>query len=65
MSSIGRPREFDEDRVTKAVRISSDLDGRLKAAASERGVSVNLLVNSALDDYLHRLLPVQDLLRTG
>ena len=65
MANTGRPREYDEERVTKAVRISQELDLRLKAAARERGVSVNLLMNAALDDYLGRLLPVAKLLKTA
>lgn len=65
MANTGRPREYGEDRVTKAVRISPELDDRLKAAARERGVSVNLLINTALDDYLERLLPVEQVLKTA
>lgn len=65
MAKTGRPREYDEERVTKAVRISPELDQRLKMAAHERGVSVNLLMNAALDDYLGRLVPVERLLTTA
>ena len=65
MADIGRPREYEDDRVTKALRISPDLDQRLKAAARERGVSVNLLMNAALEDYLRRLVPLEDVLRTA
>jgi predicted HicB family RNase H-like nuclease len=65
MANTGRPREYDEHRVTKAVRISRELDDRLKAAARERGVSVNLLMNAALDDYLGRLVPLEHLLETS
>jgi predicted transcriptional regulator len=65
MGQIGRPREFEEQRVTKAVRISPDLDKRLKQIARERGVSVNVIVNMALNDYLQRLLPLEDLLKTA
>lgn len=65
MASTGRPREFDKDRVTKAIRMSPDLDARLKQAARERGVSVNLVMNSAIEDYLDRLLPVEQVLRTA
>lgn len=65
MANTGRPRQYEDDRVTKAVRISPDLDLRLKAAARERGVSVNLLMNAALDDYLGRLVPVEQLLQTA
>jgi predicted HicB family RNase H-like nuclease len=62
---MARPTEYDEARVTKALRISHDMDTRLKAAARERGISVNVLINAALDDYLNRLLPMDELLRTA
>ncbi len=65
MANPGRPVEYSEPRVTKALRVSPELDARLKDAARERGVSVNLLVNTALTDYLGRLIPVGELLRTG
>ncbi|MGI8755647.1 MAG: toxin-antitoxin system HicB family antitoxin [Acidimicrobiales bacterium] len=65
MATAGRPREYDAERVTKAVRISPELDARLKEAARSRDVSVNLLMNIALDDYLDRLLPVDQLLKTA
>jgi len=65
MGQAGRPREYQESRVTKAVRISADLDDKLKAAAKERGVSANLLVTAALEEYLERLVPVDQLLRTS
>ena len=65
MTQIGRPREFEQQRVTKAVRISRDLDQQLKQVARERGVSVNVIMNMALNDYLQRLLPLEDLLKTA
>ena len=37
MANTGRPREYDEDRVTKAVRISPEIDDRLKAGLANRG----------------------------
>jgi predicted HicB family RNase H-like nuclease len=64
MAATGRPREYD-DRVTKAVRMSPDLDERVKTAARERGISANVLINAALEDYLERLLPVDEVLRTA
>lgn len=64
MAAPGRPREYD-DRVAKAVRIAPDLDARLKKAAAERGVSVNVLMTAALEDYLDRLLPLDQLLKTA
>ncbi len=62
---MARPREYDTDRITKAVRLTPELDRRLKAAARERGISVNVLINAAVDDYLERLLPMAELLRTA
>jgi predicted HicB family RNase H-like nuclease len=63
MKQLGRPTEFSSDRVTKALRVSPELDRRLKIAAAERGVSVNVLINAALTDYLQRLVPVEELFK--
>lgn len=63
MARPGRPKQFDEDRVTKALRIPESLDRRLKDAAAERGVSVNLLINAAIEDYLNRLPPLAEVLQ--
>ena len=60
----GRPAEFGE-RVTKAVRLEPNLDARLKAEARIRNVSANLLINRAVADYLDRLVPLDDVLRTA
>jgi len=65
MGSVGRPREFSEDRVTKALRIDRALDERLKQVARERGVSVNVVATMALEDYLNRLLPLSELMKTA
>jgi predicted HicB family RNase H-like nuclease len=62
---MARPIEYDEDRVTKALRIPVALDEQLKAVARERGISVNVLINAALTDYLGRLLPLEKLLQTA
>ena len=58
---MARPKVHHEERVTTALRIPKDLHERLKAAAEERQVAVNLLAVKALDDYLARLIPVEDL----
>ena len=60
----GRPAEFGQ-RVTKAVRLDPALDARLKAEARARNVSANLLINRAVADFLDRLVPVDDALRTA
>ncbi|MEM7341844.1 MAG: CopG family transcriptional regulator [Actinomycetota bacterium] len=62
MAQRGRPKTYSEDRKVKAVRISEELDRDLKAVSAERGVSVNLLINRAIADYLARLTPVDELL---
>lgn len=62
--SPGRPAEYAE-RVTKVVRFEPDLDERLKEAAAVRGVSVNLMITWAVREYLDRLPPVEDILRTA
>ncbi len=52
---MGRPRVCDERRIATAVRLPESLHQRLHDAASERDVSVNLLVNRAVEDFLDRL----------
>jgi predicted HicB family RNase H-like nuclease len=61
---MGRPRVHTEDRVTTAVRVPKTLHDRVRAAAQERQVGVNLLVVRALEEYLDRLVPVDELVRT-
>ncbi|MEW6155538.1 MAG: hypothetical protein AB1673_16370 [Actinomycetota bacterium] len=60
---MGRPKTYDEQRVATAIRLPSSLRDELHAAAVERDVSVNLLVNRAVSAYLRRLPPVDDELR--
>ncbi|MDP9386666.1 MAG: hypothetical protein M3Q48_01750 [Actinomycetota bacterium] len=55
---MGRPRTYDEPRVATAIRLPVSLREELQAAATERDVSVNLLVTRAVLDYLERLPPV-------
>ncbi len=52
---MGRPRIYDEPRVATAIRLPVSLRDELLTAASERDVSVNLLVTRAVSDYLRRL----------
>lgn len=59
----GRPKMY-ADRVGTQVRMSKDLNERLHAAASERDVSVNLLIVRACEAYLARLVPVDELMRS-
>ena len=43
------------------MRLPVAVHERLRAAADERQVSVNLLVEKAIDDYLARLVPLDEL----
>ncbi len=52
---MGRPRVCDEPRIATAVRLPESLHQRLHDAATDRDVSVNLLVNRAVEDFLDRL----------
>lgn len=47
--------------MTTALRVPKALHERLKNAAEERQVALNLLAVKALEDYLDRLIPVEDL----
>jgi predicted HicB family RNase H-like nuclease len=62
---MARPRVYDERRVTTAIRIPESLHDKLRGAAEERDVSVNLLVVKAIDDYLERLVPAAEVVRAA
>ena len=61
---MGRGHTEQEPRVTTAVRFNESLHARLLEAAAERDVSMNLLVSRAVEDFLGRLVPVDDLVMT-
>ena len=50
-----------ERRVNTAVRFDPELHARLTQAATERDVSVNWLLNKAIEHYLDRLIPVEEI----
>jgi len=58
---VSRPRTMPADRVNTAIRFHPATFDRLKAAAAERGVSANFLVERAVADFLDRLLPVNEI----
>ncbi len=62
---MSRPRTYDEERVGSNYRLPRSLHERLKAEAEDREVSVNLLIERAISDYLERLLPLDQLLATA
>jgi predicted HicB family RNase H-like nuclease len=57
---MGRPRGHDS-RISIGLRIEPELHEAVKAAAEERDVSVNWLINKAIEDLLSRLLPVEEI----
>jgi predicted transcriptional regulator len=57
---MGRPRIYDEPRITTAIRLPASLRRKLQLAATRRDVSVNYLVTRAVSDYLDRLPSAPD-----
>jgi hypothetical protein len=57
---MSRPKIYDEPRVATAIRLPSSLHGELQSAATERDVSVNLLVTRAVSAFLAQLPPLGD-----
>jgi len=55
----GRPREYPA-RVGTSIRFTPEVHDRLIAAAKERDLSVNFLVNRAIEQFLDRLIPVDE-----
>ncbi len=48
-------------RTTTAVRLPEELHGELRLAADQRGFSVNFMVVKAVEDFLKRLIPAEEL----
>lgn len=48
-------------RTTTAVRLPEALHDQLRQAADDRGLSVNYMVVKALEDFLGRLIPADEL----
>jgi len=58
---MARPKVHHQKRVTTAIRVPEDLHGRLARAAEERELSVNYLVVRAIEDFLQRLIPAEEM----
>ena len=59
----GRPTKYG-DRVNTNMRLPRGLHERLVAAAEERCVSVNWLVERAVADFVDRLIPADEIVLT-
>lgn len=58
---MGRPREYNENTISTAIRLPISLHTRLTEAAAERQLTMNRLARYAIEDYLERLIPVTEL----
>lgn len=47
-------------RTTTAIRFPDELHERLKEAAEERGLSINYVVVKAVEEFLDRLIPIEE-----
>lgn len=57
---MARPKVYGE-RVTTQVRFPPELYETLRAAADERDLSINYLVNAAVREFLDNLIPIEEL----
>lgn len=51
---MGRPREYEPDRINTQVRLPKALHGRVREEALRRDVSVNRIIVMALERFLGR-----------
>jgi len=56
-SGVGRPKLYEGDRVTTAVRITPELHDQFRELADKRDVSVNYLITKAMQRYLEDQTP--------
>lgn len=61
---MARPPTYDFNWVTVPLRMPPDLHERIAVAAAERGLSVSILAKLAFEDYLDRLIPIDELVLT-
>ena len=58
---MSRPKTSHKTRTTTAVRFPEELYEQLRQAADERDLSVNYLVVKAVEEFLERLIPADEL----
>ena len=63
--AMARPKRFEAPRITKAIRISPEVDAALKRIADERQVAINLVITWALEEYIEHAKSVSELRSTG
>jgi predicted transcriptional regulator len=55
------PHKARESRTTTAIRFPDSVHERLRMAADERDFSINFMVVKAVEDFLDRLIPAEEL----
>jgi len=58
---VSRPVKYETDRVSTTVRLDAQMLQRVDAAAEERGVGRNWLIEHFIADGMERLIPVEEL----
>ena len=58
---VPRPRVYDQPRVATAFRLPKELHERMQRAAAERQVSANYIAVRAIERYLDRMVPADEL----
>lgn len=62
MSSMATPRSTrPKAKLATAIRFPEEVHERLRAAADERDLSLNYMVVKAVEDFLERLIPADQL----
>ena len=57
---MGRPQTYKAPRISTNIRLSYELHERLMAEAAERDLSANYLICRAIEEFLDRLIPVDE-----
>lgn len=52
---------MSEPRITTKIRIPESLHSRLKTEAGQRDLSVNWMMNKAIETFLDNLIPVDEI----
>lgn len=60
MTTPQKPKPGPRFRTSTAIRFGPELHARLVEAAEDRDLSINWLVNRAVEDFLDRLIPADE-----
>lgn len=60
-TALSRHPDAEPEKTSSGYSLPTALHAELQKAAKERGYSTSFLVQKALEDYLPRLIPVEEL----